>query len=527
LDWLRITRRTKWLVAFYSVLFPGLGHILSRNYNKALLLSTGYAMHLIMMYRIVINLEYIEPLSLAFIVLVIPSYYFYSVYDSLQQYSNDSRKPQQLSQVSFVILACLIVLSMIILAPNQYLQNWSFFIINYYPSLLLIIVSGYLWNRLYHKEMDSYYIGRITTASIFLIIAILLWLEAKLPIHWFNFLYILPVIIVFEAGILIVRRLWLNRIEKYHFDFKSLMLSALTMFVVFVVLEYSTYPTKWLQSFYGETKRIKIYDEEAGYSFQQPPIKIAMQDEITSINVEHLNGYVRLIYKDIEEIEITSTLFVQGADVELAEDINRKSHVEVDLSDQVSIRSVLEIYESGRVPRLNMTISVPRDTGRLGKLTVHLNHGSLHINDIQTEDGAYIETDTANINFNSFEGDVEVQSSRGNLYMLDTLGSINAQIQKGNILLINPYRNVAATTLNGLVYLQGEEILGDWKAETTIGNILIKLPKNEDYQLFAKVTFGKIHFKEDIVSDVKQYEYSVGKGKYDIHLTASNYIGIE
>src|SRR5690606_28011170 len=97
---------------------------IGRNNNRAALLAASYILHMIIAYRIVMDAMYIESLSITYIILLVPCYYYFSVFDALQHCANPKKDVQTVTKSSWFIVMTIAVAAILLLSPSEQLHQW-------------------------------------------------------------------------------------------------------------------------------------------------------------------------------------------------------------------------------------------------------------------------------------------------------------------------------------------------------------------------------------------------------------------
>lgn len=506
------------------MLLPGLGHWYRKFYDKAFFIASSFLFHIALAYTLLHVLVIEQPLTIAFIMLILPYHYFYAIFNSLQSF--DGSSPHRLSWVKITLSIILLLLSLSLFLPIGQAYAFKIQIVYHYPMIIMLSIVVYLATHMTSKKNGHIFAGRFTVCLLMVLLAILLWLHNVAPIQWIQWLYVTPILLLLEIIALWIYRYWMNDSTIFRLDFWSLLVIIVISGTSYFVIQYSDYPTKILQSFHAPPVNNEQLDIEQGFRYELAPIKLPA-DATGKVQFRHLNGYVEIIRDEVEELTIYPTLYVNTEDEEKALEVKQQSYIDVNFSDGINLQSYLPLYNSNSYPRMNVKIVIPNDYD-LGKgMTIKLDHGALHMKGINVGNKLVIESNSAAINVYQLIGDIEISNKKGNIFLKDVNGKINVQSKNGSITLINPYREVQATALNGSLYVKSSKVAGNWNLTATVGSIVTKMPKNSHYSLSAKVSFGKISGGNSDIENRKRYETTVGAAIYSISMYASNYILLE
>ncbi|MFC6335126.1 DUF4097 domain-containing protein [Paenibacillus septentrionalis] len=521
MDRVRI-RRNNWIIAGLAILLPGLGHWLIGKRDKAIFIISSFLFHVTLAYTLLHMVVIEQPLSIAYLMIVVPYHYFYAVFNSLQtahqlhHYSSPWR---------LWVAGILFILTIACWLPIDEMYPVEQLIIDLYPSVLLVGIALYMLLRLHKQKNGKLYIARISAAMLLFILVVLLILQQLAPIQWKNWLVVLPIIVLIELLALVLYQL---RKETragsgYTLDIWGICTSLILVFSSYVVMEYSNYPAQLLESFHAPVIDQEQLDGELGYRYELTPIKVPA-NELDSFQLRHLNGHVRIQSGDVDELTIYPVLYVQASNEQQALDVKAQTSVDVKFTEGISIESSLPRYSLNQYPRMNLKIIVPRERVFVKDINLRVEHGAIVLQDFVASNMIKVETNTAAIHLRSLIGKTTASTKNGSIYMNGMVGDIEAQSKKGDITLIHPTRNIDATALSGNLFIQSKYVNGNWNLTATVGSMQVILPKQANYNVHAKVSFGSINTDSLHQEQVKELSMRSGTGKYAIELYASDYI---
>jgi len=461
-----------------------------------------------------------QPLSVAYLMIVVPYHYFYAIFDSLQ---TAHHKYHYTSAWKLWLSSLLLLLASALWIPLDLMYPFKQLVIKLYPSILLVGIACYmLFNPSSHKN-GKLYIARVSTALLLINLVVLLILQQFAPIQWKNWIYVVPVIVLVELIALLLYRFRKDVKSGYALDFWGICIAAIFVVSSYFVVEYSDYPAQLLESFHAPVIDQEQLDGEMGFRYELPPIKVPVS-ELDSFQLRHLNGYVRVQAGDVEDVTIIPVLYVNSSDEQQALDVKTQTSIDVKFNEGLSIETLLPRYSLNQYPRLNMTIIVPISRRFVKDVNIRVEHGAAVVRDFVATNAIQVESNSASIHLRNLIGKVSTTTKHGTIYMKDVVGNIAAQSKKGDITIIHPTREVAATALNGELYVQVKQLNGDMSLTATVGSMQVALPKKSNYYLHAKVAFGKVNYGTLRKKGVKELTYRKGTGKYAIELYASDYI---
>ncbi|MCM3634560.1 MULTISPECIES: DUF4097 family beta strand repeat-containing protein [Paenibacillus] len=521
MDRVRITRKY-WLIASLAVLLPGLGHWLIGKRDKAIFIASSFLFHITLAYTLLHMVVIEQPLSIAYIIIIVPYHYFYAIFNSLQTAHYKYHYP---SVWMLWMSSVLLILASALWVPFDMMYPFKQLVIKLYPIALLVSIACYLLLHPSHIKNGKLYIARVSAALILLNIVVLLILKQIAPIQWSNWIYVLPIIVMIELIVLFLYRLRKLVHSGYSTDLRGLCTAIVFVISSYVVVEYSDYPSQLLESFHAPVIDQVVLDDANGFRYELPPIKVPI-DELTSFQLRHLNGHVRVQAGDVQELTIIPVLYVNSPDEQPALDVRAQTSVDVKFNDEqgITIETVMPRYSLNQYPRLNMTVIVPRSARFVKDVSVRVEHGAAVVQDFVASGAIKVESNRAAIHMRNLIGSVNAETKHGSIYMKDIMGNVSAQSKKGDITIIHPTREVAVTALSGDVYVKLNRLNGDMSLTATVGNMQVKLPNGSNYNLHAKVAFGNIVKGSLDEEQIKELSIRNGTGKYEIELYASDYI---
>lgn len=474
MDRVRVNRNY-WLIASLAVLLPGLGHWLIGKRDKAIFIASSFIFHVTLAYTLLHMVVIEQPLSIAYLIIVVPYHYFYAIFNSLQTAHQSYHYP---SAWNLWLSSLLLIVASALWVPVDMMYPFKHLVIKLYPSCLLLGIACYMLLHLSSNKNGKLYIARVSTALLLVNLVILLLLQQLAPIQWKNWIYFVPVIVLIELIVILLYRFQKGVKSGYALDLWGICTATMLVVSSYVVVEYSDYPAQLLESFHAPVVDQEQLDGENGFRYELPSIKVPIS-KLDSFQLRHLNGYVRVQGGDVEELTIIPVLYVNSSDEQQALDVKAQTNIDVKFSEGISIETVLPRYSLNQYPRLNMTIIVPNSQRFVKDVNIRVEHGAAVIRDLVASNSIQVESNSAAIHLSNLIGKVNTATKHGTIYMKDVVGNISAQSKKGDITIIHPSREVAATALSGDLYVQVKRLNGKLNLTSTVGSMRVVLPKNQ------------------------------------------------
>ncbi|MDQ6421520.1 DUF4097 family beta strand repeat-containing protein [Paenibacillus sp. LHD-117] len=161
-----------------------------------------------------------------------------------------------------------------------------------------------------------------------------------------------------------------------------------------------------------------------------------------------------------------------------------------------------------------------------GSLAVQGNSGSIEVDAIAGESS--LEMKNGEILAERVTGGtLYATTSNGNVKLVDIQDDVEAETKNGSIAINGANGAVKANTMNGGISVDSSVVGGNWDLDSSVGEIVVRLPELGDYSLYGSVTFGKIESELPFEQIRKTIRGTAGEGTYRIHINATNSITIE
>jgi len=117
-------RKSRLLAVLFAFIMPGTGHIYTEQYPKGLLLMAAYLLDITAMVRLADSDGGRHLLLIVYLGILLPVFYFISVFDSLQGMEQDGAKPSFLGVVHGIILLLAGIIMLVLVKPLDAILPW-------------------------------------------------------------------------------------------------------------------------------------------------------------------------------------------------------------------------------------------------------------------------------------------------------------------------------------------------------------------------------------------------------------------
>ncbi|MCQ6562577.1 DUF4097 family beta strand repeat-containing protein [Paenibacillus mendelii] len=366
-------RATRIWARLLSFLVPGAGHLVLGLHMKGLLLVAVTLTDLVAMIRFADEGGGEFALLIVYLGLALPFFWFYSVFDTLQEaarlrgvqdsrLAGDQPKAAVIALQGALIISLGLVLLVLVRAPTV-LTPWLDTAGVYAPGIGLAAVAIFIGIQ---RGSTMFKMGRLTAAVIIMTVGgLLLWDQIKgrndinLLGQWWPAAFVLLGLEVVIFGLV-----YRTSSKRLSFDLVGSLLAVVIAVTAYGVTQYSAMPFRWLDEWKVNLAGMAGYGEEKGFRYDKELIKVPVEQELAAIAIDNPNGKVTLKKGDVSEIEIVTVLWVDSGDQQEADDVAANSMVEVDSGKKLTIKAKGESYgtNGNRKPRMNMMITVPADS---------------------------------------------------------------------------------------------------------------------------------------------------------------------
>lgn len=562
---LGVTRRKRrWMAAILAFFLPGTGHLYTGQYPRGLLLLAGYLLDVTAIIRLADSDGGRHLLLIVYLGLMLPVFYFMSVYDSLQSLERDDDAPLSVGLSHGIALTAAGGLLFLLVKPPDVILPWMNELAELSVGPVIIAIAVVLLVLTRKRLMTMFKLGRYTAAVLIVVVgALLLWDQiqgrndiAMLGQWW-------PVIFIMLGIEMIIYSLRSRKIvQKLRLDFAGITVALVISLTAYVVTQYADFPFRWLDQWNVDISGISEYGEETGYRYDKTVVKVPLDEQISSIRIVNPNGQVTVRSGEVEEMELLATVWVDVQDQEEADSIAEQSTVKVTPGGEVVFEAKGQAYgaNGSHKPRMNLTLTVPmalsdqvyveepiatdppsgdtpvttdtvetapplspsstisptelpesgneeqEDEQRAVKLKIEADLGAVDVSGLLLPGGLDIRISSGNVKVGNVVGKVLVKGINGNVELQEVNGDSSVETKNGTIAANGIKGQLYANTLNGSLELQ--DVVGDIEAETKNGKIKIT---GAGASLKADTLNGTIEVNSDDVGGDWDLDSSVGE----------------
>lgn len=348
------------LLAF---LVPGMGHMWFGQYAKGFLLLAGLLLDYTAIFRLADSDGGRHLLLIVYLMLLLPIFYFVSVYGTLQMDEEKLAEPFVLRMSDGILLTSAGLLMMILVKPPDFMLPWMNELAEWSVGPLLMLVAIALVQSARKGAAGMFKLGRMTAGIvIFTIGSLLLWDLLKgrnniaLLSEWWPVVFIL-----LGIEMILYTTVLKGKAGKLKLDAPGFAAALVITVTAYAVTQYADFPVKWLDQFNVDLNGRLDYGEEKGFRFDKNVIKVPFDEDVTSINIINANGDVTVRSGDVEEVELQATVWVDLANEAEAAEIADQSVVEIKPGGEIVIEGKGHAFgpNGNRLPRMNMMIVIP------------------------------------------------------------------------------------------------------------------------------------------------------------------------
>jgi len=362
---LRIKRiKNRLLTVLFAFAMPGAGHLYTGQHPKGLLLIAAFWLDLTAIVRLADSDGGRHLLLIVYLGIMLPVFYFISVFDSLQSADADNNKPVALNLTHGILLFAAGSIMLILVKPPHALLPWMNELAELCVGPIIIMASILLVSRSRKAGGVSLFkLGRFTAAALVLTVGVLLLWD---QIQGRNDISLLgqwwPIIFILLGLEIILYSIKFKDIEKkLRFDAAGAMIAVAISLTAYVVTQYADIPYRWLDQFNVDLKGTAEFGEEKGFRYDKTIIKVPLDEAVSNIRIVNPNGQVTIQSGDVQEIELLTAVWVDVLDKSEADTIAEESTVKVNPGAEVVLEAKGLSYgaNGSRKPRMNMIITVP------------------------------------------------------------------------------------------------------------------------------------------------------------------------
>lgn len=590
-------RKRKFIAGLLAALIPGTGHLYFGLLRKGITFIFLILLDIsALLYFSSIGMQINVPL-LILLALIIPVIYFYNVYDVLQSAdrllrfpedhdldisvtkANEAPKRRSIVSEPGISFGLLLLLGGALLILFRQKPTWLQFFIEHYAEMAVsvILVCGGLFigareiARAVVQRKDNEprkrRVGRYTASVLLIAISVPLFLDWRegtdymlLLLKWW------PVIPVLWGIEFLLMFIFSNRSAKgtrIRLDLRGLLSAILLAASVFIVAEQEHYLYLWKNVSLNLTAAAVDYGEAKGSKYQKAPLIVPVELNTAKISIDSINGDILLHRAPVDDIQITTTVWVDQLDGPMAEAISEQSFVDVVKGPNIKITSNSKAYgESGkRQPRMDLDIYLPED--RRFNLDVRTMNGGITLQNVEAIEDISLETGNGElilhrifgnvkgktlngaVRARSVQGSVDLTTSGGNMNAWDVTGALKLSTAVGNISAIGNSNDIDITTkngnlevdgarsklhaesLNGTIDVRSSDVAGDWDIYSAVGDIQLYLPMLSNYTVNGSSGYGDITSDlPELTIDKKKVSGEVGTGEFKLHVEGNSNLNV-
>lgn len=572
----RGTRLASILLAF---LLPGLGHIWNGRYAKGFLLIAGLLLDYTAIFRLADSDGGRHLLLIVYLMLLLPVFYFVSVYDVLRMNEDKLSEPFVLRLRDGILLTSSGFLMMILVKPPEFMLPWMNELAEWSvgPLLMLIAIALVLSTRKGAAWMFK--LGRMTAGTvIFTIGSLLAWdlLKGRNDIallsEWWPVIFILLGIeLILYATVL------KGKAGRLRLDTAGFAAALVITVTAYAVTQYADFPVRWLDQFNVDLNGRLEYGEEKGFRFDKNVTKVPFDEDVTSVKIINANGDITVRSGNVNEVELQAAVWVDLANEAEAAEIADQSTIDIKPGGEIVIEGMGQAFgpNGNRLPRMNMVIILPEldipppvyeteppvsvseppmespepgiddvvsDGSGLGteppspleqlspaelvvpfepiqtiNLEIDSDNGSVSVSELNATDGITIRNGSGLVKLLSIQGPVSVEGKNTSIESELVAGECSLITENGTILAKSMSEgDIYASTLNGDIELR--DIGGDLDVETKNGGILVAGAASS---IKADTLNGNIEIASPVVGGNWDLDSSVGEIKLRVPFSGS------
>lgn len=365
-------RKRAWLTAVLAFLVPGMGHVYNGQYSRGLLLLSALLLDLTAIFRLADSDGGRHLLLIVYLGMLLPIYYFVSVFEALQLKDIPSEKKESVRLVHGILLAASGIVMMILIKPPDMLLPWMNELAELLVGPLLMAIACLIVLTTVRKGVFTVFkLGRLTAAVLILTVgALLLWDQARgsndivLLRDWWPLLFLL-----LGIEVILFSTILRAKAAKLKLDLSGAAAALVVTLTAYAVTQYADFPVRWLDQFNVDLGGMVDYGEEKGYRADKNVMKVLIDDQLSSISIKNVNGDVTVRSGDVQELEVYSTVWVDAENEAESRKIAEQSTVEATPGRDVVLETKGQRYgaDNNRVPKMNIEVVIPRIEPRAQK----------------------------------------------------------------------------------------------------------------------------------------------------------------
>ncbi|WP_438349135.1 DUF4097 family beta strand repeat-containing protein [Paenibacillus sp. FA6] len=420
------------------------------------------------------------------------------------------------------------------------------------------------------KNKHKIRVGRYTAALLLMVTGILLIID---KVHGSEYMLLLltwwPLLAVtwgLESILIYILAKGRRRVtgSSLRLDLKGLSLAILLSASVFIVSQQAHYLFLWNKVNLNLAASSVDYSEQEGGHFNKEVLDIPVTIDSENIVINNINGNIRLHREPIDNIQISTEVWVDQIEGPEIDAIFTQSVLEISEGPTLNIQTNGKAYgQSGkRQPRMNLNIALPEN--RRFNYDLRTMNGNIVLDNVEAIEDIKLESANGRLEiknvlgniqgktFNgivriiNLSGNADITSSQGNMEATNTSGTLRMSTQVGNITVIRadgdvdirtkngnmyvsqPLMNLKAESLNGSINVYAHQIGGNWNIYSAVGMMGLNLPLEGNYKLNGSIAFGDIHTSiPAFMIYNKKIWGTIGEGDYTIRIEGNSDLNVK
>lgn len=355
-------QKSRILTVLCAFLLPGAGHWYAGSYSKGLLLLAGFLLDLFTLIRLAEWNGGKHLLLIVYLGLLLPLFYYFSVFDALQSLEKEKEQTQQyalpLQGASLVLIGVGLVL---LVNPGYAIRELLEAIAPWLTGLLPILLA--IWLVLPTEELRSgnYRLGKYTASLAIAAIGLIGLLDFRFGKSYFSLIPTFWPYLFVALGLELVVYSIVNRQRlKLRVSLGSLLFALLTASATYFITQNSDLPERFLEQFQIQPKIASELGEAQGFHFNKPVMNVAMNENLATVKINNTNGNVVVETADIPYIQVSSQVWIDLKGEQEAKAAAEEAQVVITEGETMLIEAQSSAYGSDkRIPRVDMHIVLP------------------------------------------------------------------------------------------------------------------------------------------------------------------------
>lgn len=357
-----IRNKNRLAAVILAFLLPGAGHLYTGHHPRGLLLIAAFLLDVTAIIRLAGSDGGRHLLLIVYLGIMLPVFYFFSVFDSLQDTETNRQAPVSFGLVHGIILSVSGAVMLVLVKPPEMLLPWMNELAELSVGPILMLASVWLL-RSGKGEVSMIKLGRFTAGTLVLTVgALLLWDQIKgrndlaLLGQWWPVIFI-----ALGVEVTLFSLIYKKEDTKLKLDAAGGMIALVITVTAYSVTQYADFPFKWLDQFNVDLNRTADYGDEKGFRYDKAVIKLPLEEELSLIRIINPNGQVSVRSADVQEIEVQTAVWVDVTEQADADAIAEQSTVKVEPGQEVTLEAKGKEYgaNGSRMPWMNITVTVP------------------------------------------------------------------------------------------------------------------------------------------------------------------------